>query len=282
MFNSEIYYPWRFSFVPVHYYAAILFTVSLAFHVAVKFSVIREAFHERGVLKPLRETLAETVPEPPGHDTSAPVAPAAPTISRRGFVGTVGAASIAVGVSAAGQSIGGPLRELAIFTPRSRVPARGPNGFQVNKTASAVGITADETGASWTLRVIGPDGRSRALSRAEAARAPPGDRGPADRLRRRLVDDAAVDRRPPTCAGRIGRCRAGEPARRSNRSSGQANSGRRRSRQTRPPTPARCWRFGSTGSTSRSTTGFPPGSSSPRCRGSTARSGSRALDFTAA
>lgn len=76
MFNSEIYYPWRFSFVPVHYYAAILFTVSLAFHVAVKFSVIREAFHERGVLKPLRETLAETVPEPPGHDTSAPVAPA--------------------------------------------------------------------------------------------------------------------------------------------------------------------------------------------------------------
>jgi hypothetical protein len=174
IFNSEIFYPWRFSFVPVHYYAAILFTVSLAFHVAVKFKVIRQAFRDHGVIAPLRESLAETRPEPAAHETTAPTAPAAPTISRRGFVGTVGVASLAVGVSAAGQSIGGPLRELAIFAPRGRVPAPGPNGFQVNKTASAVGITAGETGTSWSLRVSGPDGRSRILSREQLLALPQG------------------------------------------------------------------------------------------------------------
>ncbi|HEX3875168.1 MAG TPA: molybdopterin-dependent oxidoreductase [Solirubrobacteraceae bacterium] len=166
IFNSEIFYPWRFSFVPVHYYAAILFTVSLAFHVAVKFKVVRQAFRDRGLIAPLRESLAETQPEPPAHDTTAPTAPRPPTISRRGFVGTVGAASLAVGVSAAGQSVGGPLRELAIFAPRGRVPRPGPNGFQVNKTAAAVGVTAAQTGATWSLRVAGPDGRIRVFSRA--------------------------------------------------------------------------------------------------------------------
>jgi len=167
LFNSEIFYPWRFSFVPVHYYAAILFTASLAFHVAVKFRVIRQAFRDRGVIAPLRESLADTQPEPPAHDTTAPTSPALPTISRRGFVGTVGVASLAVGVSAAGQSIGGPLRQLAIFAPRGRVPAPGPNGFQVNKTASSVGVTAEETGAHWSLRVVGPDGRSLTFSREQ-------------------------------------------------------------------------------------------------------------------
>jgi len=167
IFNSEIFYPWRFSFVPVHYYAAILFTASLAFHVAIKFKVIRQAFRDRGVVAPLRESLAETEPEPPAHETTAPSAPAAPTISRRGFVGTVGVASLAVGVSAAGQSLGGPFRDLAIFAPRGRVPGRGPNDFQVNKTASSVGITAREIGADWKLRVLGPDGRSLMFSREQ-------------------------------------------------------------------------------------------------------------------
>ncbi len=167
IFNSEIFYPWRFSFVPVHYYAAILFTASLAFHVAIKVKLIRQAFGDRGVIAPLRESLAETEPEPPAHETTAPTAPAAPTISRRGFVGTVGVASLALGLSAAGQSVGGPLRELALFAPRGRVPGPGPNGFQVNKTAASVGVTAGETGADWRLRVVGPDGRSLMFSREQ-------------------------------------------------------------------------------------------------------------------
>jgi hypothetical protein len=174
LFNSELFYPWRFSFVPVHYYAAILFTASMAFHVAVKFKVIRQAFRDHGVVAPLRESLAQTEPEPPARDTTAPTAPGPPTISRRGFVGTVGVASLAVGVSAAGQSIGGPLRELAIFAPRGRVPAAGPNGFQVNKTASAVGITARETGPTWSLRVSGPGGHTRVLSREQLLALPQG------------------------------------------------------------------------------------------------------------
>ncbi|MGI8801250.1 MAG: molybdopterin-dependent oxidoreductase [Solirubrobacteraceae bacterium] len=165
LFNSEIFYPWQFSFVPVHYYAAGLFTVSLAFHIVLKMGAARRAFRERGVLAPLRQSLAETRPEPAGvPESTAPVDPAAPTISRRGFIGTVGAASAGVGVIAAAQSIGGPLRRLAIFSPHGRVGS-GPNGFQVNKTAATVGIAPAETGPGWRLVLTSPDGRSRAFTR---------------------------------------------------------------------------------------------------------------------
>ncbi|MCA1656603.1 MAG: hypothetical protein LC713_02660, partial [Actinobacteria bacterium] len=133
LFNSELFYPWRFSFVPVHYYAAGLFTASLAFHVALTFGRARRAFRERGLIAPLRESLAETRPEPAAAG-AAIAPPAEPTISRRGFIGTVGAASLGVTAIAAGQSIGGPLRDVALFAPHGRASGPGPNGFPVNKT----------------------------------------------------------------------------------------------------------------------------------------------------
>ena len=85
--NIQYWYAFRFNFVVAHYYGAIVFVASLALHVALKMPVILRAYRERGVLKPLREDLARTRPEPADeHGGLVPPSPAAPTITRRGAV----------------------------------------------------------------------------------------------------------------------------------------------------------------------------------------------------
>ena len=62
--NAQYWYPFKFNFVVAHYYGAIIFVASLALHVIVKLPVIARAYRERGVLKPLRDNLENTKPEP--------------------------------------------------------------------------------------------------------------------------------------------------------------------------------------------------------------------------
>jgi DMSO/TMAO reductase YedYZ molybdopterin-dependent catalytic subunit len=156
--NIQIWYPFRFSFVPAHYYAAIVFLAALALHVAVKLSVVRRAFRRSGVLEPLRQNLASTRPEPelPGVDTTVPAAPGPPTMTRRLLLATVGAASLGLTVMGAGQVVGGPFRGLALLAPRGR------GHFPVNKTFASVGIKRSRVGSDWRL-ALSLDGRRRAL-----------------------------------------------------------------------------------------------------------------------
>ena len=173
--NIQIYYPWsgRFSFIPAHYYGAFLFLAALGLHVALKLPIARRAFRERGVVGPLRESRAQTTVEPPAPGerpgewggSSAPSAPAEPTISRRGLVGLVAGSSVGLAIMGIGQVVGGPLRPLSLLGPRRQNIDDGPNGFQVNKTARRAGITPEKTGASWRLELTGP--REVALSRDE-------------------------------------------------------------------------------------------------------------------
>jgi DMSO/TMAO reductase YedYZ molybdopterin-dependent catalytic subunit len=166
VFNIQVWYPWGFSFVPAHYYGAFVFLAGLAIHLVVKVPVAWRAFRERGVVAPLRDDLAHTSPEPPSPDTTAPTEPAAPTVSRRWLLGTVGAASAGLGLMAAGQSVGGPFRELALLAPRGRTAGDGPNDFLVNKTAASRGIEPQMTGPSWRLRLDGGPAGPLALDRA--------------------------------------------------------------------------------------------------------------------
>jgi hypothetical protein len=155
LLNIAYWYPWRFSFIVVHYYAAYVFVGSMLGHVLIKLPLMRRSFRERGVLKPLRENLAGTLPEPVDPETSAPTNPAAPTVSRRGLFSLVGGSSAALVALSLGESVGGPLRTIALLTPRGRQPGSGPNDFQVNKTAAGVGIRPHETGAAYRLTVRG-------------------------------------------------------------------------------------------------------------------------------
>ncbi len=163
--NAQVYYPFKFGFVTAHYYGAWVFMSALAVHVLVKLPTVRRAYRERGVLKPLRESLEQTRPEPrePGGLVSED--PAEPTLTRRGLLGVVGAMTAGLFVVTAGQSIGGPLRRAALLAPRGRVRGSGPNDFEVNKTAATARITPQMTGAGYRLNVQGR--RSVELSRAQ-------------------------------------------------------------------------------------------------------------------
>jgi DMSO/TMAO reductase YedYZ molybdopterin-dependent catalytic subunit len=165
--NIQYWYAFGFNFVVAHYYGAIVFVASLALHVAIKMPVIVRAYRERGVLKPLRDDLARTRPEPGDeHGGLVAVAPAAPTISRRGLFAMVGAGSLALLLGNVGETIGGPLRRLSLFAPRRQVIGSGPNDFQVNKSAVAAGITEEMTGREYRL-VLSAGGREVQLSRDE-------------------------------------------------------------------------------------------------------------------
>lgn len=81
------------------------------------------------------------------------------------MLGLVGGASALLVVGNAGQSVGGPLRELALFAPRRT------GGFPVNKTARLAGITPAMVGESYALTVQAGD-RELRLSRKQLL-APP-------------------------------------------------------------------------------------------------------------
>ncbi len=165
LINVQVYYPWPFRFVPAHYYGALIFLAAFALHVGLKLPFAWRKLRERGIAAPLRADLAHTEPEPYEPEHTAPLAPAAPTITRRAMLGTVAAASLGAGWVAATQAIGGPLRELGLLGPHSTKLGDGPTEFQINKTAAKVGVGKAETGPSWRLALSGA--RELELSREQ-------------------------------------------------------------------------------------------------------------------
>jgi DMSO/TMAO reductase YedYZ molybdopterin-dependent catalytic subunit len=158
-------YLFKFFFTDAHYYGAWAFTAAFVFHVAIKLGTMRRALSTRREMRPLMDNLANTRPESREAVASELIAlnPAAPTMSRRALLGTVGAGSLFLFVQGLGDSLGGPLRSLALLGPRDRFHS-GPNGFAVNRTALAAQIDPGATGADWTLQLSG-EGRSMRLSR---------------------------------------------------------------------------------------------------------------------
>ena len=148
-------YPSTFNFDTVHYYGAWVFGTLFVLHAFIKLPVMRRAYRERGVLKPLMQGVAQTEPEPPDDGGLAPISPTTPTISRRGLLAMVGGASLTIFAVQAGESIGGPFRKLALLAPRGRVFGTGPNDFPVTHTAASAEITSAMTGADWRLTVVG-------------------------------------------------------------------------------------------------------------------------------
>lgn len=131
LLNTVQWYPWPFSFVPVHYAVAWLLIGSLLLHIAVKYPEIRAHWSRRspGTLE----------------------LPAAAGPDRRSLLTGVAAAVGAVTLTTVGQSFT-PLKRFDLFAPRH--PDHGPQGLPVNRTAAAAGVT-DLSAASWRLTVLG-------------------------------------------------------------------------------------------------------------------------------
>jgi hypothetical protein len=133
--NINLWRPWGLPFRPFHYTAAWITIGALAVHVGGRWAVTRSSLRR----------------------SEAPSRAATPDrLSRRQFIGGVGAASAAVALFTVGQSVES-LRRLALLTPRR--PDVGPQGFPVNRTARSVRLE-DVDVASWRLRVDGPGATS--------------------------------------------------------------------------------------------------------------------------
>jgi DMSO/TMAO reductase YedYZ molybdopterin-dependent catalytic subunit len=148
--NIQTWYKFPGSFYPLHFYGAWVFTAGFVVHVPLKLPVMIRALRSRGFWKELRTNLAQTRPEPPDAGYLAPVAPAEPTISRRGVLAFAGAGSALIALLSVGQSLGGPLRWTALLAPRGQ-DVSAPDDFQVNQTAASAGIRQSQTGAAWRL-----------------------------------------------------------------------------------------------------------------------------------
>ncbi|WP_109003963.1 molybdopterin-dependent oxidoreductase [Streptomyces rishiriensis] len=132
LLNTAQWYPWPFSFVPVHYAVAWIVFGALALHVAVKAPEIGAHWSRRSP-----GTLALPVEDGP---------------DRRSLLAAVGAAVGAVTLTTVGQSFT-PLKDFLLFAPRD--PDKGPQSLPVNRTAAAAGVgrIADE---AYRLVVAGP------------------------------------------------------------------------------------------------------------------------------
>lgn len=163
--NIQLDYIFPGSFYTLHFYGAWVFMAAFAAHVVLRLGRMWRAVRSRSLRSVLGTDTAHTEPEPADPYGLVAAAPAPATVSRRGALGLVGAGSLALLVMTAGQSIGGSLRRTALLAPHNRDPAPGPNGFQINKSAGAVGIRASDIGPAWRLQIRGT--RQLSFTRAQ-------------------------------------------------------------------------------------------------------------------
>lgn len=152
--NIQYDYVFGFSFYTGHYIGAWVFVGAFVAHVALKIPHMVRGLRSRSLRAELRTPLEATEPEPPDETGLVAPQPDPPTMSRRGALALVGGGALLVGLLTAGQTIGGPLRELAFLLPRGR-QGEGPNGFPINRTAVAARIDPLTTAAGWRLDLQG-------------------------------------------------------------------------------------------------------------------------------
>lgn len=157
LLNIQLDYIFPGSFYPLHFYGAWVFFGAFLAHTALRLPRVARSLRSRDFRAELRTPAARTRPEPADASGLVSTHPAAPTMSRRGALGTVGLGSLTLLALTAGQSIGGPLRVTALLAPHGRNPGTGPNGFPINKTAAAVNIRPQDVGTDWRLLVRGPN-----------------------------------------------------------------------------------------------------------------------------
>ena len=149
--NILQWYPWKWSFVFVHYTLAYVAIGAIVLHIAVKLPTIRE-----GLATPLAPA-------------RAPAAEAAETadagLTRRGLI-TAAAAGVAVVAATTVGQVVTPLAPIALLAPRR--PRSGPLGIPINRTAQQAGTTTLAVDPDWHLIVVGPRPFTLTLADLEA------------------------------------------------------------------------------------------------------------------
>ncbi|OBB94820.1 molybdopterin-dependent oxidoreductase [Mycobacterium sp. 852002-40037_SCH5390672] len=153
--NIQYDYIFGFSFYTAHYFGAWVFITGFVMHVAIKSPRMWAGLHKLSLRDVLRTGRADTKAEPWQPDGLAAAHPGPATMSRRGALTLVGGGALFLTFITAGQTLGGYTRAAALLLPRGRRPGDGPNGFEVNRTAAAAGISARDTAGRWRLTLNG-------------------------------------------------------------------------------------------------------------------------------
>ncbi len=197
--NIQLWYPFGFSFVPAHYYGAIIFLAALVLHVALKLPLTVRAFRERGLLAPLRDDLEHTRPEEPRPASPPDPHPAGSPRRSRGGLGRPGGDGRRAG---GGRAVRGSGAAGAARTRARPGAQRLPGEPHVRRRGhpEREGGPRLAPAPPRARRAAGHDQPGRAAGHGA------GDRRASDRLRGGLVEHPALDGRAP--------CRPGPPRRR--------------------------------------------------------------------
>ncbi|BBY36928.1 hypothetical protein MMAN_10620 [Mycobacterium mantenii] len=153
--NIQYDYIFGFSFYTAHYFGAWVFITGFVMHVAIKGRRMWDGLRSLSLCDVLRTGRAETKAQPWQPDGLVAAEPGPATMSRRGALALVGGGALFLAFITAGQTLGGYTRPAALLLPRGRRPTDGPNGFEVNRTAAAAGISARDTAERWRLTLDG-------------------------------------------------------------------------------------------------------------------------------
>jgi DMSO/TMAO reductase YedYZ molybdopterin-dependent catalytic subunit len=157
--NINLWYPWPFNFRRAHYWVAWITIGALIVHVGAKWAATLMALS--------RHTDAPDAPET--FDALAASTVDADRLDRRRFLGATFAISGVVTLFTVGQTAR-PLARLALLAPRR--PDTGPQGFPVNRTAAAAGVTKSARSPGYRLVVDGNVRRRLELTLDELAARP--------------------------------------------------------------------------------------------------------------
>ncbi|MFE9693014.1 molybdopterin-dependent oxidoreductase [Micromonospora sp. NPDC005806] len=161
LLNIQYSYLFGFDFYTAHWFGAWVFTAALVTHVAIKLPRLVTALRGPGSG---RTPVERTRPEPPDPDGLVARRPGPATMSRRGVLALVGGGALLLAALTVGQSVDA-LRRSALLLPRGRRIGEGPNGFPVNRSVAAAGVTPEQSGPGWRLTLRG-GGRTVTLDRA--------------------------------------------------------------------------------------------------------------------
>lgn len=167
LFNALNWYPWPWSFVPVHRYLAYVVIGSILLHIAIKLPDIAYGLKTKLVdgdvltEKPWNENPASYSNNANTHQPP----PTTPAISRRGLLLAVGGGIGLVAVTTVGQTLT-PLEPVGLLAIRQ--PSKGPQGVPVNRTADQAGVRMLAIDPDWQLAVDGPHPYRIALADLDA------------------------------------------------------------------------------------------------------------------
>ena len=152
--NINLWYPWQFNFPLVHYWVAWITMGALIVHIGAKRTTTW-----RAVRRP-RESAAAVA----ALEAAVPAPDVASGADRRAFLTGVFATSGVLTLFTVGQTFS-PLAPLALLSPRRSTT--GPQGFPINRTARAAGVTITARASDYRLVVDGAVNRPLSLGLPE-------------------------------------------------------------------------------------------------------------------